>query len=306
MVDYFGVGYGMDIKEAIARLAASDDHRVIERLQIPTPIEAPLPAGTVKRGVYLDIETTGLYVEEDEIIELALVPFAFDESANIIGSYEPLNMLQEPAAGAISEEITTLTGISFEEVRGQAIDWQKVRDVIVDAAIIIAHNSAFDRPFLEKVESMFELKAWGCSLSDIDWRGHGFESGKLEYLALKSGFFFEGHRATIDCYAGLRLLSGELGETGSTALSYLLESARQRTCRIWAENAPFDFKDHLKKRGYRWNDGSDSRPRAWYVEIQEPDVEAELEWLRSDIYQDPEAAPVVTHFNAFSRYSNRV
>jgi len=296
----------MDIEEAIALLEASEDHLVIERLPVPVPLDGPLPDQLIKRGIYLDIETTGLSLEKDEIIELALVPFVFDEEANIIGTYSPLNMLQEPAVGTISEEITSLTGIRFDDVRGQVIDWQQVRDLIADAAIIIAHNSGFDRPFLEKVEPMFELKAWGCSYADIDWRSHGFESAKLEYLGLKSGFFYDGHRATMDCFAGLRLLSDKLGDTSSTGLSYLLEFARQSTCRIWAENAPFDFKGQLKKRGYRWNDGSDSRPRAWYLDVREFDVEAELEWLRNDIYQDADATPILTRFNAFSRYSNRV
>jgi len=36
---------------------------------------------------------------------------------------------------------------------------------------------------------------------------------------------------------------------------------------IFAENSPFDMKDHLKARGYRWSDGSDGRPKSWRIEI---------------------------------------
>jgi len=34
-------------------------------------------------------------------------------------------------------------------------------------------------------------------------------------------------------------------------MSALLENARKAQYQLWAENAPFDFKDILKNRGYR-------------------------------------------------------
>jgi hypothetical protein len=52
-------------------------------------------------------------------------------------------------------------------------------------------------------------------------------------------------------------------------LSLLLENARRKTIRIWAEQAPFDLKDELKKRGYRWSSGDEGRRKAWYVDIDE-------------------------------------
>jgi hypothetical protein len=38
----------------------------------------------------------------------------------------------------------------------------------------------------------------------------------------------------------------------------------RKTFHIWAENALFDRKDALKRRRYRWNDGTDGRPRSWH------------------------------------------
>ena len=34
---------------------------------------------------------------------------------------------------------------------------------------------------------------------DIDWRNEQIESYKLEYIAYKYNFFYEGHRAITDC-----------------------------------------------------------------------------------------------------------
>jgi DNA polymerase III subunit epsilon len=54
--------------------------------------------------------------------------------------------------------------------------------------------------------------------------------------------------------------------------------------RIWAEQSPFDLKDALRRRGYRWSDGSDGRPRSWYVDVGETALQDEITFLRSEIY----------------------
>ena len=54
--------------------------------------------------------------------------------------------------------------------------------------------------------------------------------------------------------------------------------------RIWAEQSPFELKDELKRRGYRWSDGADGRPRSWYIDVDEANAAAETEFLRTTIY----------------------
>ena len=65
-----------------------------------------------------------------------------------------------------------------------------------------------------------------------------------------------------------RFLRTETAQNGS-AFKHLIASAGKRRCRVWAEHSPFDLKDALKARGYRWNDGSDGRPKSWWAEIAE-------------------------------------
>ncbi len=55
--------------------------------------------------------------------------------------------------------------------------------------------------------------------------------------------------------------------------------------RIWAEHSPFDLKDELKKRGYRWSSGDDGRPKAWYVDIDESLEADEIRYLCDHIYR---------------------
>jgi DNA polymerase-3 subunit epsilon len=76
------------------------------------------------------------------------------------------------------------------------------------------------------------------------------------------------------------------------------------TLRIWAEQSPFELKDELKKRGYRWNDGADGRPRSWYIDVDEADHANEIEFLRTTIYlRDVE--PRTQAMSAINRFSNR-
>ncbi|WP_333702537.1 hypothetical protein [Sphingobium yanoikuyae] len=47
-----------------------------------------------------------------------------------------------------------------------------------------------------------------------------------------------------------------------------------------AIDAPFDAKDRLKSRGYRW----DAVFRFWWKSIGESESDAERAWLLSDVY----------------------
>jgi DNA polymerase III subunit epsilon len=122
---------------------------------------------------------------------------------------------------------------------------------------------------------------------------------------MSSGFFFDAHRATDDCLAAIELLARPLPKAGTSAMAALLAAARKTTCRIWAENSPFDLKDQLKARGYRWNDGSDARPRAWYVDVPEENAGNEFTFLKAEIYQR-DVEPTVTRITARDRFSGRV
>ncbi len=143
-------------------------------------------------------------------------------------------------------------------------------------------------------------------MADIDWRAEGIESSKLEYLAYKYGFFYEGHRATIDCQAGIHLLSQKLPLSQEPALKQLLISARRTEYRIWAVSAPFEMKDVLKKRGYRWSSGEDGGQKAWYIDIAEEALDNELDYLQAEIYSRPMGELPKKKINAQLRYSMRL
>jgi DNA polymerase-3 subunit epsilon len=189
-------------------------------------------------------------------------------------------------------------------VAGHRIDGAAVNAFVDDVAIVIAHNSGFDRKFAERYWPVFEQMAWGCSATEIEWRRLGFAGAQLGYLLNGAGYFHAAHRAVDDCHALLEVLAFEL-PSGSPALSLLLETARKPTVRVWAEQAPFELKDSLKRRGYKWSDGSDGRPKSWYVDVCETVLRHEISFLRTEIYLR-EVEPRLQALNAFIRFSARV
>lgn len=283
-------------------LTRSADYRVLRRL-IARPVSQPGVAQDCKTGILLDTETTGLDHAKDEIIELGMVKFDYTSDGRIVGVRDTFSAFNEPSA-PISAEVTALTGITNEMVAGHKFDDAAVMAFADSAAITIAHNSAFDRKFAERYWPVFEHKAWGCSMNEIDWRKHGFAGAQLGYLLNGAGFFHQAHRAVDDCHALLEVLAFELPATGAPALALLLQTARKPTLRVWAEQTAFELKDSLKRRGYRWNDGSDGRPKSWFIDVDEAALDDEIAFLRAEIYMR-DVEPSVQRLTAFTRFSAR-
>ena len=166
-----------------------------------------------------------------------------------------------------------LTGITGEMVAGKTIDSTEVAAFVTGSALVVAHNANFDRRFLERLNDTFSVLPWACSMTQIDWAAEGYEGTKLAYLASAAGFFYDRHRASNDCVAAIELLASILPVAGVPAMARLLERARRPTWRVWAENSPFDLKDTLKARGYRWNADGNASPRAWYIDVEQDRLE---------------------------------
>jgi DNA polymerase-3 subunit epsilon len=166
---------------------------------------------------------------------------------------------------------------------------------------VVAHNAAFDRPLLERRLPIFARLNWLCSMKEVPWSDLGFPGTKLEYLATERGFFYEGHRSEIDCRALLEVLRVPLPGKDHSPWQLLLAAGPRRSYKLWALGAPFETKDQLKARGYRW----DGERRTWYKMLDHDEAAAEAQWLRETIYAGRSHKVEVEVLEAATRYSAR-
>lgn len=268
--------------ELIQHINAHPDFQLLRRV----PNQFAKRANSVTdcfKACIIDLETMGLDAKTHEIIELGLLSFAFSTSSGIVDVLNTYNELNDPGK-PIPPEVTKVTGIRDDDVRGKAIDWAFVADELKTAHLIICHNAGFDRNFLELqtadvIKPLAKALPFACTLKDIDWKARGFESSKLDYLNWKLGFFYDGHRAINDCWATFNLLIQAEG-----TFDELKANVRKKETLLIAENAPFDKKDLLKARNYRWSDGAAELPKGWYCVIANDLLTEEKQWLDREIY----------------------
>lgn len=268
----------------LVSLAASnpEDFKVLRRLVIkegPTglgDIEARSPGRGV--GLAIDVETMGLDIDHDPIIELGLRRFKYD-ATGVITNIDRAYSWREDPGRPIPDEITRITGLRDADVAGQSIDDEEVTRLIGSASVCIAHHAAFDRPRIERRIPAINGQAWACSMAEIPWSENGFEGTKLGPLLNTCGFFHTPHRAVDDVDAVIGLLRHEFDD-GRSALSVMLERAASPSWVCRAIGASFDVKDKLKARGYRW----EPQGRFWWGEFNREEREREEWWLAANVY----------------------
>ena len=166
---------GITLEEAAAVLETSSDYRVLRRFRprdsynvVQTGLfgpgfDEPTP---LREGLFVDVETTGLDLEEDKIIALALVPFTFDRLGYVYDVQAGFEFFEDPGE-PIPLEITELTGITDADVAGQRIDHVAVLQILGASDLVLAHNADFDRPMLERRVPEFAEYAWRAAIGKL-------------------------------------------------------------------------------------------------------------------------------------------
>lgn len=177
------------------------------------------------RAAVVDVETTGLNNATDEVVELGLVLFEFDHlTGQVLSTVEEYTGLRDPGR-PIPEGASRAHGLTWDDVRGHALDDARVKRLLSSAMFLIAHNMKFDRGFIERLYPEARRMKWLCSMDGVNWKAKGFPSKGLQQLLERHGLVAEAaHRALDDAKNTLRLLAQPQG--GKTYLSELVSGLK--------------------------------------------------------------------------------
>ncbi|MDA9918527.1 3'-5' exonuclease [Erythrobacter sp.] len=252
------------------------------------------PAQPTRLVAVIDSETTGFDPDEDAIIELAVALIEVDATGRIIKLLRKGSGTQDPGR-PIPPRVTQITGITDADVAGRNFGREACANVLRQADVVLAHNSAFDRKFVERFIPDIEDLAWACSLNDFDWIGAGFDGAKLGHLINQIGLFApKAHSALADVEALVNLLAHQLPD-GETIIGKVLHKAAKPTTMIEVIKAYYSKRGEMKQRGYRWNPARS----AWWVEVGQGDADDETAWVEETM---PNARLRVSGITWHTRY----
>lgn len=230
-------------------------------------------------AVIIDVETTGLNKDKDQIIQIAMRPFFVShETGEVTGVKKSIECLQEPAE-PLSPIIRDITGFSDEDLAGHSIPWDKVAKVLSKCQFIVAHNASFDRQWVEKAlrengQVVPSDAIWCCSMSQVDWSTICRASRALEVLCAWHGFFYDSHNAVADVDATLHLLRK------NSYMKEMLQNAVLPDYHVFAAGSQREENHLLKQRRYRWN----PELGCWWKEVSSHDqAEEESLWLSQNL-----------------------
>ena len=254
------------------------DLRILHRVDtldcFPRTLTGKLPHMTV---AVLDVETTGLAADLDEVIEIAAVLLRIDAFGRVVEVLDSAQSLRDPGR-AIPAEIERITGISDKMVADIQFNPAPFLSILEQAEVIIAHNAEFDARFVERLLPQISGWPWACSLRQFDWRGAGFDGGALGYLLMQTGRFNTGHRALDDVISLIHILAQEPDGVG-TIMSSVIKTASEDAVRVEATGAVFEMRTILKAEGYRW----DADRKVWWKEVPCALAPVEVGWLREQV-----------------------
>lgn len=163
--------------------------------------------------IIFDLETTGLDLVKDRIIQISYIKVSPD------GTEERENLFVNPER-PIPEEVVALTGISNDDVKDAPTFKQlasKLEQIFKGCDFAGYNSNHFDIPMLaeEFLRAGIDFDFFKCRLIDVQTIFHKMERRNLAaaykfYCGRKMEDDFEAHRADQDTEATYRVLMGEL------------------------------------------------------------------------------------------------
>lgn len=245
--------------------------------------------GRIRKICVLDTETTGIDVARHLVIEICAATVLVDEIGRVVGIQSIGDALQDPGR-PLPSEIVELTGLNDADLEGQRIETDRLISFIEHCEAVVAFNSGFDRPHVEKLLPALRPMPWGCAMADVPWRNLGFEPGPQGYLLMQTGRYNpSAHRAKDDVLALIELLD-HVCEDSESVMAKVLAAIEAPAWRFEASNAAYDYKDDLRERRYRWI--AERTHRLWHKHVRPSEFRDEYRWYKRTICKRPVVVPL--------------
>ena len=243
----------------------------------------------LRRICVLDTETNGLNLSKHQIIELCAAIVDVSDTGRIVAVRSVMTGLVDPGH-ALPPEIVELTGLTDAVLAGESICPQQLAELLEYCDGVIAFNSQFDRPFIEKQIGRHVPVPWGCAMADVPWRQLGFEPGPQGYLLAQAGHYMtNAHRAKDDVLALIQLLD-HVCKDGQSVIAKVLTAMDAPAWRFEASTAAYGFKDDLRDRRYRF--AGERTHKLWHKQVRPAEFRDEYRWYRQTIGKRPVVVPL--------------
>jgi DNA polymerase-3 subunit epsilon len=216
------------------------------------------PYPVPKTLLILDLETTGLDPNTDEIIELGAILYSVPDRTSIAqlstlipitatNTAEIINRIPADAARRLTADDLQATMHLFQS-------WLDRADYLV------AHNASFDRGWLGHPPTPTTDKPWLCTFEHFQWPRNDKPTSLIN-TALNHGIgVSSAHRALTDCQLIAALF--DRVDAFETLLDDAIRESFEVKYRAIA-NVSYEQRDLAKVRGYHWDGGR----REWYKEV---------------------------------------
>ena len=242
-----------------------------------------------RRICVLDTETTGLNLAKHKIIELCAAIVDASDTGRVLAVRSVMTGLVDPGH-ALPTEIVELTGLTDAVLAGESICPEQLAELLEFCDGVIAFNSQFDRPFIEKHIGRHVPVPWGCAMAEVPWRKCGFEPGPQGYLLNQAGYFMpSAHRAKDDVLALIQLLDHVCSD-GKSVMAKVLAAMDAPAWRFEASSAAYGFGDDLWEQCYRF--AKERTHKLWHKHVRPTEFRQEYRWYKKTIGKRPVVVPL--------------